>query len=208
MTPDCVSLEHVLSGKCPFCFATGLSKREYLCVLVNLASSLLQLHGTPWLSENWNNECVHFWHPANEEELYVAVKFATPPATEKRCDSFTPNPYLVALGIIFLELSQKKLFSGWLKTRNWDLPEEVMNRANYAIAWLKEAFNQGKIDRSYATIVQRCLTSAFDPVVCSNSLEDEELREAVYHKILEPLKKEYLIAKNKLTIIKGVDYVL
>src|SRR5437762_5741308 len=37
----------------------GLKPREWLSLAMSLASSILQLHSTPWLPENWCNRSIY-----------------------------------------------------------------------------------------------------------------------------------------------------
>jgi hypothetical protein len=113
---SCPSLEDLLSNTSPY-HPTGLNNEECHCLAVNLASSLLQLHGTPWIGETWCIKRIYFSRPVNVEQPYVMINFTNSSRCHDTQASFGPNPYLVALGIILLELSEKRSFLEWIKSR-------------------------------------------------------------------------------------------
>jgi hypothetical protein len=196
-----LSLESLLSR--PY-YRRDLSKEECLLLGANLSSSLLQLHGTPWLSDTWCNKCIYFSQscPVNVGEPYVMLNFDDPSEASYRptWDCSGQNPYLVALGIILLELSQKKLFSEWLDSKSISRPDDIISKSARAWDWLRESLmgHGHTISEDYAAVVQLCLFSTFNPVPRRVDLCDEEFREAVYRFILYPLEKEYMTVKIHL----------
>jgi hypothetical protein len=115
--------------------------------------------------------------------------------------TFALNPYLIALGILLLELSEKKSFVEWINSGHGsNRMDSIVERATIASLWLKEALGRRKMSDTYAAVVQLCLFSSFTPVQLSTSLEDEEFRNAVYRHILRPLEEEYEVVKEELEI--------
>lgn len=129
----------------------------------------------------------------------------------KNKTSFGINPYLVGLGIILLELSENRSLHDWLKDRNDNtLPETILDRFVLGRKWLADAVGRKKMSDQYASVVQLCLNSTFDPVPSSTELDDEGFRKAVYDQILLPLGREYVNVKEKLQILterSGGDFL-
>jgi hypothetical protein len=197
---NCTSLEELLSHT-PKSInrSTALNKRESLCLAVNLASSLLQLHTTPWLPENWCNKSIYFSRPVNVQQPYVMIKFGKSPTPPDSQTSFVLNPYLVSLGIILLELSERKSFLEWISRRgDTSLPDNVMGKAIVAWEWFEEAY--WNMSEEYAIAVQHCLKSSFTPVQPKRVLADEGFREAVYRDIVHRLQREYFIFTNPIKV--------
>lgn len=208
----CPSLETVISENSRSAyFPTGLTREECLCLAVNLTSSVLQLHGTPWLPETWCNKCIYFARPVDVEQPYVMISFGGSLSVHKNKTSFGINSYLVGLGIILLELSENRSLHDWLKDRNDNtLPETILDKFVLGRKWLADAVGRKKMSDQYASVVQLCLNSTFDPVPSSTELDDEGFRKAVYDQILLPLGREYVNVKEKLQILterSGGDFL-
>ena len=209
---NCISLEKVLVETANTLNTTGLDRVEdCLCLAVNLASSLLQLHGTPWLSETWCNKCIYFSRLINIEQPYVMLKFGSSSQSETCYPAFGPNPYLVALGIVLLELWERRSFDDWTKSRsNNSLPENhtLMDRAVAGIEWLRTAVTYPMADNEeYAKVVQRCLYSSLEPVQPSRELTNQGFHEAVYNQIVAPLERLYLtVTTTQLPMKVSADH--
>ena len=117
---ECISLEKILSlTPNSLSESTRMYKRDRLLLAVNLASSLLQLHETPWLPVNWCNKSIYFSRPIKLEKPYVLAKFSDSQTSQEAAQkSVVLNPYLVELGIMLLELSEGKSFLEWLNSRS------------------------------------------------------------------------------------------
>jgi hypothetical protein len=194
-----LSLEALLSQTPSTNQPRALNKRECLYLAVNLASSLLQLHTTPWLPENWCNKSIHFPTPVNVQQPYVIIQLGDSTAAQDGQVRFVLNPYLVSLGIILLELSERKSFHEWLKGRqNTTLPDNVIGKATIAWDWFDEAC--WNMSEEYAIAVQYCLKSSFIPVQATKTLSDEGFREAVYRDIVSRLQREYIASTTPLRV--------
>jgi hypothetical protein len=130
------------------------------------------------------------------------IPFGESPSQHENQERMGPNPYLVGLGIILLELSENQLFDEWLRDKNVEIPREnTIERSIRGKAWLEEIVARTRMSEQYAYVVQLCLTCAFNPVPRSQKLINEGFREAVYSQILVPLEKEYLNIKKDLEIV-------
>lgn len=183
---NCASLANLLSQR-----PRLLSRRDSLSLATNLASSLLQLHATPWLSENWCNESIYFSCPDKIRDPYVRAHIGdSSHSMANTAHSFAFNPYLVALGIILLELSERKSFLEWTHENGIECDsDDVIDKAMAAFKWFGQSY--GNMSEDYAIAVQHCLNSSFTPVQPNTTLADPGFRHAVYRDIVQRLEKEY-----------------
>ena len=190
---DCLCLENLLSETArPSTRSTALTRGDSLYLAAKLASSLLQLHATPWLPENWSNKSIYFSRPADVHQVYVMINFDQPHALHHSPTKFGLNPYLVSLGIILLELSERKSFIEWLNGRDVTTPPEgVVDKAMTAYDWFEEVCIRRNMSERYANVVHLCLKSAFPSIQMRPTFADEGFRDAVYHEIVRPLEVEY-----------------
>lgn len=188
----CKSLANLLSQS-----PRTISKRDALFLAVNLASSLLQLHATPWLPENWCNQSIYFVQPEKVQQTYVISGIGHYSTSQDNHANFGLNPYLVELGIVLLELSERKLFCEWTKDNNTaSLPDNVMEKAALAWEWFMQIYEN--MSTEYAIVVQLCLKSSFIPVQPTNTLADPAFRQAVYRDIVYRLERLYFIFINPI----------
>jgi hypothetical protein len=187
-------------------FPTGLNKEQCLCLAANLASSVLQFHGTPWLPESWCDKSIYFSHPVSVDRPYLGVSLQDAPSLHVNQSIFKVNPFLVGLGIILLELSVNMSFQEW-RTRNKST-DDTTDMASLGRAWLREISSRKGVSDEYALVVQRCLTSAFGTYTPTLELADSGFREIVYREILLPLEAEYIAVKEPLKIVsEGWDSI-
>ena len=187
----CVSLDNILSqsSRNP---RERLNKRDSLSLAANLASSLLQLHDTPWLPENWCDRSIYFSQTFDVRHPYVMLQSnmeTTPPDPKP---AFGLNPYLLALGIILIELSERKSFSQWIQENgSREVSDNVLEKAQIGWEWFDEAY--GNMSEEYACAVQHCLSCVFIPVQHKKTLADEGFREAVFRDVVHRLEREYSV---------------
>jgi len=181
----CLSLENVLSHP-----SQCLNKRECLSLAVNLASSLLQLHATPWLQENWCDKSIYFPRARDVRRPYVVVQSNQSLTTPEPRPAFGPNPYLLSLGIVLLELSERKPFSQWIQEMGYsEVSDNVLEKARIAWEWFDAAY--GNMSEEYARAVEHCLSSVFVALQHKKTLTDEGFRDAVFRDIVQRLEREY-----------------
>ena len=196
---NCVSLEKLLSQ-------TQLRPYQSLDLAVNLASSLLQLHATPWLPVNWCESSIYFPHNVPTVEInqpYVIINFGESPVSSNPDD--TLNPYLVSLGIILLELLEGKTFFQWLSERN-DIniqTDDIKDRASAAWKWLTENAKLRFGGETYHAVVKRCLQCSFasiQPQKYQKNLCDETFRDAFYREVVHELKSIYRMTTSPINL--------
>jgi hypothetical protein len=198
---NCVSLENLICQSSSSSGSTQLSQRERLPLAAVLASSLLQLHATPWLPTKWCTQSIYFSRLCNAqhsssviniEHPYVISKIGHTLPLDHPRSQWGVHPDLLALGIILLELSERKSFSDWTN-RNYATspPEELIPKADFARKWFDEA--EGNMSTLYATAVKHCLNSAYLESFGSGKmmLTDVEFKDAVYRGIVCLLEQAY-----------------
>ena len=108
---------------------TGLASRDRLTLGIKLAATLLQLYRTPWLSEDWGREDIHFVKMYSKDtpsayfqepfitrsfvpngELQGATNTSTAERQRSRSSLSVRVPSLFSLGILLIELSYCKPF--------------------------------------------------------------------------------------------------
>ncbi|KAH0545416.1 hypothetical protein FGG08_000557 [Glutinoglossum americanum] len=197
---ELVSLESLLlrHGNASGLSDTGermaLSRLERLAVAVTLASSLLLLHTTPWLSERWSKRDILFLR-ANEgssgpvifERPYVS-RDATSTMTRDTPTHNSCRKSIQALGILLLELCFGQALEEQPIRKNYLGPDGKPNdNTDFATAskWYEQALGEGGPE--YDNAIRRCIFCAFGPR--STNLEDHEFRDAVYSEVVRPLEK-------------------
>ena len=194
-----LSLSHVLSQKtnlrCPF------TLYDKLRVSFILASSVLQLHKTPWIDENWGKDDILFIdHPSSPlfDHPYVSRQFSSCKIsqTNQQCSGdgantsrIIRNKALFDLGVLLIELWYGQPLE---KLRT---PEDLSTDGtpNITSDWCTadRIANQMYLDAGgrYSEAVRRCIRCDFDRR--ETSLEDKNFREAVYDGVVSLLEKNF-----------------
>jgi hypothetical protein len=212
ITKDCISLNHLLDNTCrSHCQSIELCKDDCLPLAVIIASSLLQLHATPWFPVDLCARSIYFAGLLNEQHsVDVRYPYLTSKIGEQAQSSETPPtagylPELIALGIILLELSEKRLISHWYEHKfGTSLPGDLLGRATAAWKWYEEGPYE-RMSPRYAEAFKLCMNVHF---LCAipppkMTLSDERFREAVYRKIvlrLQETDEEYRKALTGATL--------
>lgn len=189
-----VSLKKLLSQ------ALKIAKRDRLILGVKLASSVLQLHKTPWLKEVWSKSDIFFVQNDEQSSTIIITKpfvskaFQSPVCKMSARVSTDPytnpapdvrNQTIFSLGIVLIEL----WFGQTLETLR--IPEDLgaNNTPNqltdFATArrLTEEIYNEA--GEWYGDAVRRCIYCEFDQR--NTSLEAEGMKEAVFSGVVSPL---------------------
>jgi hypothetical protein len=198
-----VTLESFLSADESRYNPEGLDRDERASLAVNLAFSVLELYGTPWLSETWSKASIRFIRRSTISEPWVIISTVSPKETPKTKTG--PNPYLLGLGIILLELVWNKSFEKWLQEAHEDTNEDITSPKSklwLGNKWLEQAKYHKLVSNEYADAVDRCFRGVCTPFVLNETLETPEFRKAVYSQIFLPLEKEYSSRTNTFYAIE------
>lgn len=185
-----------------------LFKVDRIKLAVNLASTLLQLHGTPWVQERWSKRDILFFashsdgitdprqRPVDIDHPLLNQRFSSTgsetPSTMPNLPRPThPNLSVLSLGIMLLEL----WFATPIEARRLpsDLADGQPNSStDLAVAerWVKENSNRENMPAGYWRAVNSCVYCFFDPMPRNKTLEDPDFREAIWQNVAVPLEME------------------
>ena len=175
--------------------------RERLHLAIILASSVLQLHNTPWLGDHWRVDNIFFVTRADQiayEHPFVSQHFNQ--VKEKSQTHSVPplismiirNQALYALGVSLIELRYGKSIQELHKPEDGPLSSDDPMAA-FITEW-KTA--DRLVDKLYSDVghyygdaVRRCIRCDFDRK--SNCLDDVTFQKAVYQGVVYILQESY-----------------
>lgn len=184
---ETVTLEEILKDGTKI----RLSKKDRYTLAVTVASSILQLHASPWVSDNWSKRDIMFYHTISAhrsidiETPYVSQKLMPLPGSVKPIGFSSKNTTLLALGITLLEL-----YFG--KPCEQQMPENLYMGPDKSLALLCTAHHwyeseQEDLSAAFQGAIAHCLRCFADP---SGSLQDPEFLQAAMEQIVLPLQDE------------------
>jgi hypothetical protein len=173
-----------------------LTQHDKLRVAVDLASSVLQLYKTPWLSEDWGKDDVFFIHRPGAplasiySHAFVSRNFSTQnapllTAAQPPACRVIRNRTLFTLGILLIEL--------WYGRSIEELqnPSDLNCAGTPGVAWCTaERLVENEIEfeagKRYSDAVRRCIRCDFDRR--DFSLDDEGFQGCVYEGVVGSLE--------------------
>ena len=177
-----------------------MSERLKLCVV--LASSVLQLHGTEWLPKRWGKQDIYLIQGDSSRSSrpsldtpVVRHAFTPDSVPEASIESHTIdcNLSLFSLGIVLIELFFWRSLESFQASEPQDC-HGTSDRARYTAAKrLINAVYEGAGD-NYGIITQRCIECLDHR---DTRMENNEFKNKVYHKVLQPLEKNLESYCNK-----------
>jgi hypothetical protein len=194
---DDLSLAQLLSRKQSEGIPALLGRDKYELAVI-LATSILQLHSTPWLDRNNWKEHIRFVRAKGKKSpfAYIQKRFdahvqTAASAQRARRGSFSSpirNETIFALGITLIELSLGRTLR-YFETADDLGPDgqpNFLTDLSIAQRLVMEEVSQKEGER-YANTVNRCINCIFDGI--DPSLEDEQFRQAFYQSAVVPLKE-------------------
>jgi hypothetical protein len=186
---EAASLNDIIHG------AKRIAPRQKCALALTLASSVLQLHDTPWLPRAWETKDIFFLknHGDNAipSHIYVSQTFAstsqsTAAAKRRR---LVKNEMVYALGVALLELAHGASLLSFKNPEDLSEAgeEDSMTEVSIANRLARELNNYES--ENYARAVLRCITCTFDTFACD--FDDREFREAFYQAVVIPLQEDY-----------------
>jgi hypothetical protein len=198
---ELISLENLLANT----NRSKLSRRQRYRLAVVLASSVLQLQTTPWLTEKLEKKNIYFYRSETEilaDQPYILQSFSskkifhpmtsdeesTPPALfySKRIST---RSSLVQLGIVLLELCFGQPIEKQTELRSQYLMDgKAHNDTDYLTArdWIYEVGEEA--GEEFEKAVKCCVLCNFDAKL---DWEDANFTQLVYAGVVEPLEKLY-----------------
>lgn len=176
-----------------------LSKKERYSLALTLASSVLYLNSTPWLTNQWAAKDVKFHQIADAtnsidiEHPYLAPNAADPvdgPTAKAKSLNFqNKNTVLLALAVALLELyfgtTAEKYQETEHGTRDPALHQNSWMLCAMAHQWAEES--QDELSAAFLGAIRHCLRCFSDPGV---SLQNVEFLQAAAEGIVLPLQDE------------------
>lgn len=176
------------------------SKRDRVRLAVTLASSVLQLHETPWLDDDWGIDSIYFVerprYSAYDQPFVSRGIGASSPSSQrtipKHLGRMIRNQPLFALGIALIELWYGESLSELHEHEDGpldppDLQSSLLTRFNTADRLADELADDA--GTKYSDAVRRCIRCDFSLRV--NSLEDVQFQKAVFQGVVAKLKESY-----------------
>jgi len=183
------SLEELLANKGEM----TLSRQKRYKIASVVASSLLQLQNTPWLTDNLEKKNIMFYH--NGSDVLVEEPFINHPFTptkvrpeEKNPDAprILPRRTLSSLGIILLELCFGDAIENQTEMRKAHLSSDgkALEGTDYltAIEWLDKVAEE---EPKMAPIIKWCIFCLFEG---KPNWADTTFTQAVYSSVVQPLE--------------------
>jgi hypothetical protein len=163
-----ITLEHILSPE----FEGYMSRRQRYSIAMLVASSIGQLHCTPWLRNGLCKKDVLFFPSSDDksviryDEPYIRQDFSHDRNHQPFTDSFVIDRNFHSLGILLLELCFGSRLEDHQLRRSY--PSTTDSAARYAfdvltaLQWSSSVRDEGGDD--YATAVKWCFTGTTDEV--------------------------------------------
>jgi uncharacterized protein YciU (UPF0263 family) len=179
---------------------TDLSWSKRLNLAVILASSVLQLHKTPWLDDHWSVDNIFFvarGHDIVYQHPFISQRFNDIEAQSEK--QYIPpvlrmvikNKSLYALGILLIELKYKICIRELHIPKDGPLSDDpvtaVLTEWNTADRLVDRLYDE--VGRFYGDAVRRCIRCDFDHK--SSSLDDVPFQKAVYQGVVALLVQNY-----------------
>lgn len=184
---DTVTLEDLLRDS----EKMKLRKKDRYTLAVTVASSILQLHASPWISEQWSKRDIMFYqtlsshHSIDTDHPLVTQKFVHDNATSGGKGFNSKNATLLSLGIILLELYFGKTCEQQMPANLYMGPEKSLTMLCTAHQWYES--EQEDLSAAFQGAIAHCLRCFADP---SGSLQDADFLQAAIEQILLPLQDE------------------
>lgn len=176
-----------------------LTKKERYNLALTLASSVLYLHSTPWLIDQWavKDICFHQTvagsRPIDIEHPYVAptvMELSKSQANDQKPRGFhNKNTVLLALAVALLEL-----YFGTTAEKYQELEHGAVDPSFHQNPWMLCSMahswaedSQEDLSAAFLSAVRHCLRCFSDP---GASLQDAEFLQAAVEGIVLPLQEE------------------
>ena len=169
---------------------------ERMNLSFNLASSLLQLHSTPWLRESWTKRNICFWRLRPSPQIgsivmafepdrpFIVHRFCGLPTAHPPCN-IEARHQLLDLGILLLEIRHQRSFETWSSAHGFTLDGSYGTRYNAAFMWLRDS--DGEVEPSYFDAVARCIERTFQTRSAIPTWNDFDFRKSFCELVIKPL---------------------
>ncbi|KAL8931097.1 MAG: hypothetical protein Q9208_000200 [Pyrenodesmia sp. 3 TL-2023] len=166
-----------------------LTRKARLELATILASTVLQLHTTPWLRNDWSGKDIRICK-GSRDHPYISHVFSKSDQGSSIQSSPKPqfgpirNQAIFRLGVLLLELSLGKPLDVY-KTSDKLIPFEDFVLASQLIEGLA-----GEESDSYISATHACIFGNFGCKAKDLDLDDDAFRRAVYEVVVLPLEQD------------------
>lgn len=159
-----------------------------------LSLAVLRFYSTPWLSESWSSNDIHFFkkeRPSLNDQVFespfinarLSVEHARGQISNSSEQSLATNKELHSLGVILLELANDAPFEILSQAEDLQDNTNIQIRDFLAARRLVDKVHQ-KFNVTYAAIVEKCLNCNFG---VATKLKEAELQSAVLVHVVHQL---------------------
>lgn len=157
-----------------------------------MAYSVLQLHESPWLSDRWSKERMHFFSTKSGVDLrhpYMSVSFDQFPSGGEPPDlnCFHGNAGILRLGILLIEIHL------WSPIGEFYTPEDrarLTPNTELHVARRVARSSMPDCSQEYRDAIDACLKVPWVPSGYRVSLEDPETQTGIFGDVVQPLERE------------------
>ncbi|KAK4160432.1 hypothetical protein QBC43DRAFT_373104 [Cladorrhinum sp. PSN259] len=182
---------------------------------LTFARSLLQMHESPWLSDQWDKSRIHFYYTEgikgqtreyHLQQPYMSTSFASFGSQKLETDILKPpmlhrNPGILKLALLLMEINQWASIESPGPGTSCSPPisrAERPARVNDCVVAVEEAFEAmdksggRECSKAYRQAIKDCIEINWAAVVGGGrvSLNDQEVWQRVCDRIIKPLEKE------------------
>lgn len=175
------SLEGLLEAK------IRLSLRDKRRLALILSHSLLQYHDSAWLCSEWGKSHISFFYSSEDkpdlQRPYLSTRFDNPwsEICETNLNRFHPNPSILALGILLVEIDLEKSIT---TTESINLNTDWIT-AHHIVKSMDQC------SEPYKEAIRACLDIPWIPAGQHVTLKDSETRNGLYTNVIHPLESEF-----------------
>ncbi|KAH7142859.1 hypothetical protein B0J13DRAFT_503233 [Dactylonectria estremocensis] len=174
------------------CNTPSLIERRRLALV--FAHSLFQLHESPWLSQQWAKDRIHFFYNSTGildlHRPYLGTSFDDFPSNKEPIDlnRFHRNLGILRLGILLIEVHRWKPLESFLVDDDLYNGQPTPN-TDMEVAWrVQETLDD--CFPTYRDAIKACLEVPWVSGGLRVSLEDPETWNGVYTNVIQPLERE------------------
>ncbi|KAK4629102.1 hypothetical protein CLAFUW4_07777 [Fulvia fulva] len=186
----------------PSCTRRKLNSADAHRLAIPLASGMLRLHDTPWLSPGWSKQDISLIRHNGKvlsEHAFISQNMSlpktTPPpsstSTDKVASLLIRNPTLFALGIILIELCMGKSIDELHEADELDAngSKNALSEYRTADRLIQMEEISDRLGSRWNDVVRRCIYCDLNQ--SKVSLQDRSFQQAVHSDIVGELEESY-----------------
>lgn len=170
------------------------STTQRMHLAATLASSMLQLCTTPWLSQSWSRQDVYFHShsPANVGTItsfearhpFLVQNFWGKSKAQQHANQLAKEDIL-ELGVLLLEIFDGRTIESWAQEAQTTLTKSPSSRCHIAGQWLD--YREPEMLPKYRSAVASCLDIASSRAQSSRTWDDPNLQKEMLETVVQPL---------------------